>query len=58
MEKRFICLLVFPSLVGIIVLMPLVVEIVPRYSKWAPALIPLIFISIKIIVEAVSPVYL
>ena len=43
----FICLLVFPSLVGIIVLMPLVVEIVPRYSKWAPALIPLIFISIN-----------
>ena len=43
----FICLLVFPSLVGIIVLMPWIVELVPKYSKWSTALIPLIFVSIN-----------
>lgn len=43
----FICLLIFPSLVGIIVLMPLIVELVPRYNKWIIALIPLVFISIN-----------
>jgi len=43
----FICLLVFPSLIGIVVLMPWVVELIPRYSKWSASLIPLIFISIN-----------
>ena len=43
----FICLLVFPSLVGIVVLMPLITQIVPRYEKWAIAIVPLIFISIN-----------
>ena len=43
----FICLLVFPSLVGIIVLMPWIVELVPKYSKWSVALIPLTFVSIN-----------
>jgi O-antigen/teichoic acid export membrane protein len=43
----FICLLVFPSLVGIIILSPLLVQIVPRYNQWTPALVPIIFISIN-----------
>jgi O-antigen/teichoic acid export membrane protein len=43
----FICLLVFPSLVGIIVLMPWIIDLVPKYSKWSTAIIPLIFISIN-----------
>lgn len=43
----FICLLVFPSLSGIVVLMPLIIEVVPRYSKWESAIIPLSFIAIN-----------
>jgi len=43
----FICLLVFPSLVGIIILSPILVKVVPRYEQWTPALVPIIFISIN-----------
>ncbi len=44
----FICLLVFPSLMGIIILSPLLVRVVPRYEeRWLTALIPIIFISIN-----------
>jgi len=43
----FICLLVFPSLVGIIILMPWIVELIPKYNKWTIALVPLIFVSIN-----------
>lgn len=43
----FICLLVFPSLVGIIILSPILVRVVPRYEQWVPALVPIVFISIN-----------
>ncbi len=43
----FICLLVFPSLVGIIILTPILVRVIPRYEQWIPALVPIIFISIN-----------
>lgn len=43
----FICLLVFPSLVGISILAPILVRVVPRYNQWIPALVPIIFISIN-----------
>jgi len=43
----FICLFVFPSLIGIIILAPILVNVVPRYAQWTPALIPIIFISIN-----------
>lgn len=43
----FICLFVFPSLMGIVILAPLLVRVVPRYEQWIPALVPIIFISIN-----------
>lgn len=44
----FICLFVFPSLMGIVILSPILVRVVPRYEdKWIPALVPIIFISIN-----------
>lgn len=43
----FICLFVFPSLVGIVILSPILVRVIPRYNQWIPALVPLIFISIN-----------
>ena len=43
----FIALLVFPSLVGLISLFPMIITVVPKYQKWAPAFIPLIFLAIN-----------
>ncbi|MCH7730113.1 oligosaccharide flippase family protein [Patescibacteria group bacterium] len=43
----FICFLVFPSLVGLLILAPILVEVIPRYGKWTPALIPLGLIAIN-----------
>lgn len=43
----FICLLVFPSLAGIAVLTPVIVNVIPRYQQWNSAIIPIIFVSIN-----------
>ena len=48
----FVCFLVFPSVVGIVILAPILIEIIPRYEKWRPALIPLSLISINTIFAA------
>mgnify|MGYP001576480710 CR=1 FL=1 len=50
----FICFLVFPSVVGLLILAPILINIVPRYEKWAPALIPLALISINTVFAAVT----
>jgi O-antigen/teichoic acid export membrane protein len=50
----FICFLVFPSIIGLVVLAPLLVVVIPRYEKWAPALIPLSFLAINSLFAAVT----
>jgi PST family polysaccharide transporter len=50
----FICLLVFPSLVGISILAPILVRVIPRYNQWIPALVPIIFISINFVFAAAT----
>lgn len=50
----FICLLVFPSLVGIVILAPILVRVIPRYNQWIPALIPLMFISVNFLFAAAT----
>jgi O-antigen/teichoic acid export membrane protein len=50
----FICFLVFPSLVGISILAPIFVRVIPRYNQWIPALVPIIFISINFIFAAAT----
>lgn len=50
----FICLLVFPSLVGISILAPILVRVIPRYNQWIPALVPIIFVSINFIFAAAT----
>ncbi|OGE28108.1 hypothetical protein A2867_00975 [Candidatus Daviesbacteria bacterium RIFCSPHIGHO2_01_FULL_40_11] len=42
----FVCLLVFPSLVILVLLAPVLVEIIPKYSKWSPALFALSILTI------------
>ncbi|MEK7061158.1 MAG: oligosaccharide flippase family protein [Patescibacteria group bacterium] len=43
----FICALVFPSLIGLVVVFPVLIAVIPRYAKWSPAYIPLIFLSVN-----------
>ncbi len=50
----FICLLVFPSLVGIVILAPILVSVVPKYNHWTPALIPLVFVAINFLFAAAT----
>jgi O-antigen/teichoic acid export membrane protein len=50
----FICLLVFPSLVGISILAPILVRVIPRYNQWIPALVPIVFISINFVFAAAT----
>ncbi len=48
----FICSLVFPSLVGLVILFPVIIEAIPRYAKWEPAYIPLMFLSANAAIAA------
>jgi O-antigen/teichoic acid export membrane protein len=50
----FICFLVFPSLVGIVILAPIMVQVIPRYNQWIPAMVPLVFISINFLFAAAT----
>ncbi len=50
----FITFLVFPSVLGLVILTPVVIEVIPKYSKWAPAMLPLALVSINTLFAAVS----
>jgi O-antigen/teichoic acid export membrane protein len=43
----FISILVFPTLIGLLVVAPTLVQVIPRYGKWTPALLPLTLIGIN-----------
>jgi len=50
----FICVLVFPSLVGLAITFPVLIAVIPKYAKWSPAYIPLIFLSVNSLWAAAS----
>lgn len=50
----FVCLLVFPSLIMLVLLAPILVEIIPRYSKWTPALFALSVLTVTSGLAAVT----
>ncbi|MFC1625706.1 oligosaccharide flippase family protein [Patescibacteria group bacterium] len=50
----FISFLVFPSLIGLLVVAPTLVNIIPRYAKWTPALFPLSLIAINTVFAATT----
>jgi O-antigen/teichoic acid export membrane protein len=50
----FVCFLVFPSTVGLLILAPVLVEIIPRYETWRPALIPLALVSVNVVFAAAT----
>ena len=50
----YICLLVFPSIVMLILLAPSLVEIIPRYNKWSPALFALTLLTANSALAAIT----
>lgn len=50
----FVCFLVFPSVIGLLVLAPFMIKVIPRYEKWEPAIIPLMFVSINVFFAAAT----
>jgi O-antigen/teichoic acid export membrane protein len=50
----FICFLVFPMLIGLLSVAPILVNIIPRYGKWTPALLALSLIGINTVFAAIT----
>ncbi|MCS7092712.1 MAG: oligosaccharide flippase family protein, partial [Patescibacteria group bacterium] len=50
----FVCALVFPSVVGMVVLSSFVLDLLPNYEKWRPALVPLFLVSINTMFAAAT----
>lgn len=50
----FICALVFPSLIGLCVVFPNIIAVIPKYAKWSPAYIPLLLLSVNSLWAAAS----
>lgn len=49
-----ICVLVFPSVFGMLLVAPILLQVLPQYEKWLPALIPMTFLSVNICFAAVT----
>jgi O-antigen/teichoic acid export membrane protein len=50
----FTAILVFPATIAILVLAPVVFNIIPKYSQWLPAIIPLTFLSVNVIFASIT----
>lgn len=50
----FIALIVFPSLMGICLIAPDFINLIPKYDKWMPAIIPLYFFAASYAIASVT----
>ena len=50
----YISFFVFPALAGIAVIAPDVINLIPKYGKWLPAVVPLYFYAINAAIAAVT----
>ncbi|MFA6007165.1 MAG: oligosaccharide flippase family protein [Candidatus Shapirobacteria bacterium] len=50
----FISFIVFPSLVGLCFIAPDFINLIPKYGKWAPALIPMYFYAASYAIASVT----
>ncbi len=48
------CFLIFPALTGLVILSPYFIHLIPKYIKWEPALLSLLFFSINAALSSVS----
>jgi O-antigen/teichoic acid export membrane protein len=49
-----ITLFVFPTTVGIFLIAPLLIRVIPSYQKWEPSLVPLGFLTVNVLFAAVT----
>lgn len=50
----FITFLVFPAVVGIVILFPMITMLIPRYGQWTPAILPLTILAINVVFASVT----
>ena len=50
----FIALIVFPMTVGIALIAPDIINLIPKYTKWTPAIFPLYFYAISVIIASIT----
>lgn len=50
----FITVLVFPAVAGIVILFPVVMQIIPKYNQWLPAVLPLTLLAVNVLFAAVT----
>ena len=50
----FIALFVFPMTAGIALIAPDIINFIPKYSKWSPAIAPLYFYAINVAIASVT----
>jgi O-antigen/teichoic acid export membrane protein len=50
----FITLLVFPAVAGIVVLFPVIMNLIPKYHQWIPAVLPLTLLAVNVSFAAVT----
>ena len=50
----FIAFFVFPMTAGIALISPDIINIIPKYSKWAPAIFPLYFYAVNVAIAAIT----
>lgn len=48
------CFIIFPSLTGLVILSPYFIDLIPKYVKWEPALLSLLFFSITSAAASIS----
>jgi O-antigen/teichoic acid export membrane protein len=50
----FITLLVFPAVTGIVLLFPVVMQVIPKYHQWLPAVLPITLLAINVLFASVT----
>lgn len=50
----FIALFVFPVTTGIALIAPDIINFIPKYTKWAPAVFPLYFYAVNVIIASIT----
>lgn len=50
----FITFLTYPVLIGMVLVLPVFIEVFPRYEKWEPSVIPLFYMSINVYFAAAT----
>jgi O-antigen/teichoic acid export membrane protein len=50
----FIALFVFPMTAGIALIAPDIINFIPKYTKWAPAILPLYFYAVNVAIASIT----